>query len=138
LKDTLVSVFQIDYTSTDKISTRMPLDINLFADLRLYNKFYVHAAYTRQITYFGNEKYNDFSFNQFYVVPKYESKKIGVYLPIEYNKFLEFQTGLAFRWKPLVIGSGNLFSYVFRSEKRANLDIYFTTRIMINRKKNRR
>jgi hypothetical protein len=107
----------------------------LYGDVRLHDRFYIHAAYTRQITYFGKEKYEEFSFNQFYVVPRYESEKIGVYLPFTYNKFLNLESGVAFRWKPLVIGSGNIFSYLIQGSERTNIDIYLATRIMINRKK---
>jgi hypothetical protein len=134
LKDTLISVFDITLDETDKVTTRLPLDINLYADIHLHNRFYVHVAYTRQITYYGQEKYEDLCYNQYYIVPRYESEKIGVYMPITYNKFLDLETGIAFRWKPLVIGSGNLFSYFFKGENRTNLDLYFTTRIMINKK----
>jgi len=135
LKDTLINVFDVEETSTDKISTRIPLDINLYVDFNVYNQFYLHVAYSRQIIYFVKEKYKDLCYNQYYIVPRYETKKIGVYLPIKYNKFLNLETGIAFRWKPLVIGSGNLLSYFFKGENRTNLDIYLTTRIMINKKK---
>lgn len=137
LKDTLVSVFDIEIGEADDVTSRLPLDINLYGDFHLHNRFYIHIAYTRQLSYFGTEKFKDFCFNQFYVVPRYESEKIGVYMPISYNKFLNVETGIAFRWKPLVIGSGNLLSYFFKGENSTNLDIYFITRIMINKKKNK-
>jgi hypothetical protein len=135
LLDTLESNFDVRSASADNISTRIPVNINLYGDVRLHDRFYIHAAYTRQITYFGKEKYEDFSFNQFYVVPRYETEKIGVYLPFTYNKFLKLESGVAFRWKPLVIGSGNIFSYLIQGSERTNIDIYLATRIMINRKK---
>jgi len=135
LMDTLTANFDTDNTSTDQLSTRIPTIINLYGDVRLHDRFYLHVAFTRQITYFGNEKFDDFTFNQFYIVPKYETKKIGVYLPFTYNKFLNLESGLAFRWKPLVIGSGNIFSYLVKGSESTNLDIYLATRIMLNRKK---
>jgi hypothetical protein len=135
LMDTLVANFNISNESREKIATRLPLDINLYGDVRLHNRFFLHVSYTRQITYFGKEKYDDFSFNQFYVVPRYESRTIGIYLPFTYNKFLNLESGIAFRWKPLVIGTSNIFSYLIQGGESANLDLYFTTRIMINRKK---
>ena len=135
LMDTLTANFDIDNTSTDQLSTRIPTIINLYGDVRLHDRFYLHVAFTRQITYFGNEKFDDFSFNQLYIVPKYETKKIGVYLPFTYNKFLNLESGVAFRWKPLIIGSGNIFSYLVKSSESTNLDIYLATRIMLNRKK---
>lgn len=135
LMDTLTANFDIDNTSTDKISTRIPTVINLYGDVRLHERFYLHVAYTRQITYFVNEKYDKFSFDQLYIVPKYETKKIGVYLPFSYNKLLNLESGIAFRWKPLVIGSGNIFSNLIKGSESSNLDIYLATRIMINRKK---
>jgi hypothetical protein len=134
LMDTLTSNFEIDHTSYEKISTRLPLNINLYGDVRLHDRFYIHLAYNRQITYFGNEKFDRFCYNQFYVVPKYETKSIGIYLPFTYNKFLNLESGVAFRWKPLVIGSGNIFSYLIQGSESTNLDIYLATRIMINRK----
>ncbi len=135
LLDTLSTNLNLDKTDAEKISTRIPMNINVYGDIRLYDRIYLHAAYTRQIAYFGKEKHDDFSFNQFYIVPRYEFKKIGVYLPFTYNKFLNLESGLAFRWKPLVIGSGNIFSYLIRGSESTNLDIYLTTRIMINKKK---
>jgi hypothetical protein len=135
LKDTLLSVFAVEEASTDKITTKLPLDINLYGDFHVYNQFYLHVAYTRQIIYYGKDKYEDLCYNQYYIVPRYETKKIGVYLPFTYNKFLNLETGIAFRWKPLVIGSGNLLSYFFKGENNTNLDVYITSRIMINKKK---
>jgi hypothetical protein len=137
LRDTLASVFDVEFDNTNSISSRLPLDFRIYGDFYLHNRFYVHVAYTRQITYFGTEKYDELSYNQYYVVPRYESKVIGVYLPFTYNRFLDLESGVAFRWKPLVIGSGNLFSYFIGGDKSTNLDIYFATRIMINKKKNR-
>jgi hypothetical protein len=137
LRDTLVSVFDIEIDNTDNVTSRLPIDINLYGDFHLHNRFYIHVAYTRQISYFGNDKYDEFCFDQIYVVPRYESEKIGVYMPFTYNKFLDLETGIAFRWKPLVVGSGNLLSYFIKGENSTNLDLYFTTRIMINKKKNR-
>jgi hypothetical protein len=134
LMDTLVANFNISNESREKIATRLPLDINLYGDVRLHKRFFLHVSYTRQITYFGKKKYDDFSFSQFYIVPRYEFDKIGVYLPFTYNKFLNLESGIAFRWKPLVIGSGNIFSYLIQGGERTNLDVYITTRIMINRK----
>jgi len=137
LRDTLTSVFDVELDDTNSISSRLPLDIRLYGDIYVHNRIYMHVAYTRLITYFGSEKYNELSFSQYYIVPRYESEIIGIYLPFTYSSFLNFESGLAFRWKPLVIGSGNLFSYFIGGDKSTNLDIYFTTRIMINKKKNR-
>ncbi len=134
LMDTLVANFNINNESYDKIATRLPLDINLYGDVRLHKRFFMHVSYSRQINYFGKEKYDDFTFNQWYIVPRYESKTIGIYLPFTYNKFLNLESGIAFRWKPLVIGTSNIFSYLIQGGERTNLDLYFTTRIMINRK----
>jgi hypothetical protein len=135
LMDTLVANFNVNSESREEIATRLPLDINLYGDVRLNDRFYLHVSYSRQIIYFGKEKFDDFSFNQFYIVPRYESEKIGVYLPFTYNKFLNLESGIAFRWKPLVIGTSNIFSYLIQGGESTNLDLYFTTRIMINRKK---
>jgi len=135
LRDTLASVFDLNIEEDNTIPSRLPLNIIITGDFNLYKRFYIHVGYSRQITYFGNENYKDLSFDTYYVVPRYESEKIGVYLPITYNKFLAMQTGIAFRWKPLIIGSGNIFSYFIKGENSTNLDIYFATRIMINRKK---
>ena len=68
------------------------------------------------------------------MTPRYESEKIGIYLPFTYNKILNLESGVAFRWKPLVIGSGNIISSLFQGSDRTNIDIYLTTRIMLNRK----
>ncbi len=135
LMDTLTTNFDINNASFDQLSTRTPTIINLYGDVRLHDRFYLHVAFTRQITYFGKEKFDQFTFNQFYIVPKYETRKIGVYLPFTYNKFLNLESGVAFRWKPLIIGSGNIFSYLFQGSESTNLDIYLATRIMLNRKK---
>lgn len=134
LKDTLVSVFDLEITDADKVSSRTPLDLHLYGDLNLYGRFYLHAGYRRLISYFGSERFEDLCFDRYYIVPRYESKKIGVYLPITYDKFLTSQVGIAFRWKPLVIGSGNILSYFIKGDNSTNLDIYFATRIMIHRK----
>ena len=135
LQDTLVSLLNVDNATSDKITSRMPLDISIYGDFHIYKRFYLHAAYTRQITYFGKVKFDDLSFNNYYIVPRYESKKIGVYLPFTYNKILNLESGVAFRWKPLVIGSGNIISALFQGGERTNIDLYLTTRIMLNRKK---
>jgi len=135
LRDTLISIFDLEIDKTKTVASRLPLQINISGDFSLHNRFYVHVAFMRQNYFFGNERYNDLCFNKFQVVPRYESEKIGIYLPVSYSKFLDLQTGIAFRWKPLVIGSGNIFTYFFKGENSANLDIYFTTRIKINRKK---
>ena len=134
LRDTLISIFDLDIDNMKTVASRLPLQINVSGDFNLHNRFYVHVAYLRQNYYFGNERYEDLCFNKFFVIPRYESGKIGIYLPVSYNKFLNLQTGVAFRWKPLVIGSDNIISYFLKGENSTNLDVYFTTRIKINRK----
>ena len=52
-----------------------------------------------------------------------ETKKFGVFLPINYHEMTDLNAGLAFRLGPLFIGSGSLITALLSSSKQA--DLYF-------------
>jgi hypothetical protein len=45
LRDTLVSVFNIEVGEMDEVTSQLPLHINLYSDFHLHNRFYIHGVF---------------------------------------------------------------------------------------------
>lgn len=74
---------------------------------------------------------------RFNVTPRYEDERFGVYLPLTFSNFIPAYIGLALRWKPFIIGSGNLFTFWAYEDRGKPFDIYFTVKVPVLKKEER-
>ena len=113
----------------------LPTSLKLDVDYHFYKDFY--AAVSGQFPVNKNDSYNNFFYSGFTFTPRYEGKKVGVYVPINYNNLTNFNAGLSLSWGPVFLGSGSILSAAIDDSKQA--DLYFGVRFgsLINGNKER-
>jgi hypothetical protein len=131
LVDTLQSVFDIEVTPVDDIRQPLPLSMFLSFDKPLGKYFFVHL--NSLFTFVGNNRYLSTRDNLYRLTatPRFENKNFGVYLPLTFDSATKFNTGVALRWKPFIIGSSNLLTRYFYRENEVTGDFYVIIKIPI-------
>lgn len=113
--------------SVDNYKVALPTTLQLEADYHVIKGFYVNAA--SQIALAGNAKkaYNARTYSGFTVTPRYELKRLGIYVPVNYNSLTKFNAGASFRFGPLFLGSSSILTSLMGESKQA--DFFFGFRI---------
>lgn len=106
--------------SSYKVS--LPTNLQLNVDYAVTKSVFVEAAGQFNLSDKSN-RYNSFYHNVFSVTPRYETKHIGVYLPLSYNELTHFNAGVAFRLGQVYLGSGSVLTALF--DKSKQVDIHF-------------
>lgn len=65
--------------------------------------------------------------------PTFEIRKAALTVPIGYNNFSDFHTGLGLQWRFLNAGSDNLLSYYFSDKDTRAMSIYCSIRLKVGR-----
>jgi len=124
----LSSGYLTKQSSNGDFTIKLPAVINLYADYRIHNKWYV-SAYTQQKL--SDDSENDFTTiqNIITVTPRFAGKNYEVYLPLSDNEVSGFTTGFGFRLGGFFLGSGSIVTAALNNSKQA--DIYMGFRFGI-------
>jgi outer membrane protein OmpA-like peptidoglycan-associated protein len=95
----------------------LPTAAHLNGDWNINNKFYVNVNGDFNLKD-KNKTNTNFIANTVSLTPRYESKWIGVYLPINYMDYRGLQAGFGFRAGPLFLGSGSVITNLISSESK--------------------
>ena len=99
----------------------LPAALVLTVDKPLPHNFYVQAMIVRRLPNFETNLIA--RSNIFALTPRYEGRKLGVYLPMSLYEDKEFRMGAAARFMFLTVGSDNLRTW-FNEEDYASIDFY--------------
>lgn len=99
---------------------KLPTMLNLDVDYNVLSNFYVNAAAHINVVATDKDFFNSNYFNSFSVTPRYETKKLGVFLPLNYSELTSFNAGVAFKLGPVYLGSGSVLTALFNSSKQAD------------------
>lgn len=115
-------------TSNGDFKVKFPAVINLYADYKIYNKWYVSAYTQQKLT---DDSGNDFTTiqNVLTLTPRFAGKNYEVYLPLSSNEVSGFTTGFGFRLGGFFLGSGSIVTAALDNSKQA--DIYMGFRFGI-------
>jgi hypothetical protein len=107
----------------------LPTSLQLEADYHVVSGLYANV--TSQIALSNGRKkgYNSYVYSGFTVTPRFELKRFGFYLPINYNDLTKMNAGAAFRIGPMYMGSGSILSSLMGKSRQA--DVYFGFRISL-------
>jgi hypothetical protein len=104
-----------------KVSLPSTLQVN--ADYHVLSGLYVNLA--SQVSLSSNESkpFNNKTYGSMTLTPRYEMKRLGFYLPMNYNKLSKLNVGASMRLGPFFVGSGSLLSSLISNSKQA--DVHF-------------
>lgn len=115
-------------TSTDvtgRYNSSLPTALQSSIDYRIWNNFYAEISGIVGLSKNRNKPENSYYINELVITPRFENKYFGGYLPMSYNQLSKFNTGVAVRLGPLVVGSSSLLSHLGDSKQ---MDFFFGIR----------
>jgi hypothetical protein len=86
-------------------------------DHYLTGNFYLNAELSVNIplTFLSKSYFNVKAMNLLTVTPRWETKRLGFYLPVQFNNQNQFWVGAAFKAGPLLLGFHNLVNLFSKS-----------------------
>lgn len=107
----------------------LPTALGLQADLHLFKGFYINASTYQPLEMLKADQRMEVTAS-YAVTPRFESRVVGVYIPVSYNKLDKWNVGATLRVGPVYVGSSNLGSLVV-NQKTRTADIHAGARIPI-------
>lgn len=133
--DTIIdslTTFNPDWSTTDSKATffmRTPTAASFQVDYHIWKYFYVNATGILSVNSRKNPN-RVRTANQFSVTPSFDHSWFGVHLPLSYNKYSGFKTGLGTRLGPLTVGTTDLRT-LFAAGKIKGAEVYVGLRLPI-------
>ncbi|MEJ7767626.1 MAG: hypothetical protein WKF89_07425 [Chitinophagaceae bacterium] len=122
--DSLSSVLNNVQQLTGKFTIINPARLVINIDRYLYDDFYVNGELSVNLTAFaGTERLYTSELNALTVTPRWETRRLGIYLPVQFNTKKQFWIGGAFKAGPLLLGVHN-WANVFAKNKFQNGGAY--------------
>ncbi len=113
-------------TETDNFSIGLATTFNLFGTASIAKNLYASVQYSQPLALFGKESLTRGS--MLAVTPHYESKWLGLYVPISFYEFSHLRVGTAIKLGPLTVGTEDLMSILGKSEL-TGTDFYVALKI---------
>ncbi|MBC7946778.1 MAG: hypothetical protein H7Y42_02780 [Chitinophagaceae bacterium] len=105
--------------------SNLPTTLQASVDYAINKHFYTELSGQLSLVSQSNA-YSAFFYNAFTITPRYEGRRIGFALPINYNKLTNFNVGASFRVGPVFFGSGSVLTALVGNSKQA--DFHFGIR----------
>jgi hypothetical protein len=105
----------------------LPTTLQIDADYHVQKGFYVNLASQISLSNGRSKGFNNKTYSGVTVTPRYETRAVGVYMPVNYNSLTKLNAGFSFRLGPFFAGSGSIVSSLLGQSKQA--DVYFGFRI---------
>jgi hypothetical protein len=120
LNDTLATLGTLGGNGTRQFNVLNPVRMVLNVDRYITGNFFINAELSFNLGSLAPKQYyTTEELNLLTVVPRWETRKYGVYLPLSYNTRQQFWVGGAFKAGPLLFGVHNLAN-IFSTKKIQN------------------
>lgn len=103
---------------------KLPTVLSLYADVKVYNKWYA-TAYLKQKLNDDNETKQIATQNVFSVIPRYSTEMFEAFIPLSVNEISGFAAGAGFRIGGFYLGSGSVFNVLFSDAEQADVYLGF-------------
>lgn len=107
----------------------LPTSAHFNFDWNIYNKFYLNANADFNINSKTALNTNTIG-NNYAITPRFESKWLSLYVPLNLMEYSGFQAGAGLRLGPLTIGSGSIITNLISDNSKA-IDVYLGLKIPI-------
>ncbi|MEH6536384.1 MAG: DUF5723 family protein [Psychroserpens sp.] len=118
--------------SNQDTKIQLPTALHFLVDYRISNKWLVSAQANLSMVKKGNELNNSI-LNTVTVAPRLETKWFSFYAPLSIRQYGDFAFGGGFRFGPLTIGSGSIFSNLL-SDSSKTTDLFVGLKVPLYRK----
>ena len=118
------SLFTPDHSNANtSYKVSLPTTLQLEADYHVASGLYMNLSSQIALSKNNSKGFNSYAYSGLTFTPRFEVKKVGVYLPVNYNTLTSLNAGAAFRLGPMFVGSGSILSALIGDSKQA--DVYF-------------
>jgi outer membrane protein OmpA-like peptidoglycan-associated protein len=109
LEDTLKKLFKYDQSSSSYYMS-LPTALSLQGDYNIYKTFYAGLVgyYAFQ---FKNTPNSIHEISTLSIIPRWDHKWFGVYIPVSYNQYKTLNYGINLRLGPLIVGTNTLNNF---------------------------
>ena len=113
--------------SVANYSASLPTTLQLDIDYHVEKGFYLNMAGRFSLAGISDAKpYNSSYYSAMTLTPRYEGRRFGAYIPLNYNGLTHFNAGYCIRFGPVFVGSGSMLSAIFGNSKQ--FDTFFGIR----------
>ncbi len=132
LKDSIEKSVDITQKQGSSFKTNMPITLAVNADYCIRPNWFANATVVYKPNYY-NSLVNlvNTTIWRFNLTPRYETRKLGVYLPISYSNILGWNMGLSARYGNFFIGSSTVLGNLM-SQRNGQQLVYFGMSIPID------
>ncbi len=102
----------------------LPMITQIGIDYQLYKS--IHINLTGTIPFRKDQlskPFNSRSYASITFTPRIESRKVGLYIPVQYNALSRMNAGVAIRMGGLYLGSSSILSAIFKESKQLDLQL---------------
>lgn len=99
----------------------LPSTLQLDIDYHLHKNFFVNLATQFSLINSNIKPFNSRYYNTVNLIPRYERRRFGVYLPLSYNALTKVNAGASLRLGPLFLGSGSVLTALLGNSKQADI-----------------
>ncbi len=111
------STFNV-YDVAEDYRMNLPLSLSLQADVRVAKGLYINFTPYLAINKV-NENINKVHYiSSFNIIPRYDKKRFGISVPVQYNQYKQWYVGLGVRIGPLWVGWNDFFTAMTSSKFR--------------------
>ncbi len=110
-------------TTGGSYKVALPSVLAVDADYHLHNGFYVNASFQLPLNSKGGNAWNTYQYFTATVTPRFESRMLGLFVPVSYHDIAGVTAGAAVRIGPLFIGSGSIINAITGKTKQADVFI---------------
>ncbi|GAB4138170.1 MAG: hypothetical protein Fur0041_13130 [Bacteroidia bacterium] len=108
----------------------LPTAFSIQADYQIWKDFYINLTQFYAVQWKNNaNKVHELT--TISVTPRWDHKWFGIWVPMSYNQFRNFQVGTGVRMGPLIIGTNNLATYFSKTKTIYGADLHIALKIPI-------
>ena len=115
--DSIAGIFSNVQSLAVQFSVINPARLVVNVDRNLYDNFYLNGELSANLSALaGKEKLYATQLNVLTITPRWETRRYGVYLPVQFNAENQFWVGMAFKAGPVLFGVHNLGNVVAKNK----------------------
>ncbi|HTN08183.1 DUF5723 family protein [Agriterribacter sp.] len=106
-----------------KYKVALPSSLRIDADYHFNKGIYINVAGQISLVNTANKAWNSYYYSSLTITPRIEGRKLGLYIPVNYNQLTKLNAGVSARLGPLFIGSGSALTALFGNSKQVDFHV---------------
>jgi hypothetical protein len=109
--------------SNKKYKVALPSSLRVDADYHVNKGFYINVGGQLSLVNASGKAWNNYYYSSITVTPRIEGRKLGLYIPLNYNQLTKLNAGVSLRLGALFVGSGSALTALFGNSKQVDFHV---------------